>query len=93
MGGQVDQPDFMLAVTAMQHGGKFAIRRQRDIHREIPQCQTGACGPQRPLIRQQHGTIRLPAGPEYRRFGSLDVERRVQPGDRCEHANHPRRKS
>src|SRR6266850_7995920 len=59
---EVDDADLVCAVPAMQHSGKPAIRVYGHIDWEIPKFDLGACGPQRPLVRQEHRAIRLFAG-------------------------------
>ncbi len=59
--GQIDDGDHVRPIARMQHRGEFALGMDGDIDGEIAQFDLPAGGPQRPLVRQQDGSVRLHA--------------------------------
>ena len=59
--GQFHHRDFVLAITGMKHGGKFAARMHRHVHRKVTQQDLLAHRAEKPLVGQQHPAISLRA--------------------------------
>src|SRR5437899_2829415 len=68
---EVHDSDFVLRISAMEHGGEAAFWMDGDVNWKITQLDLPPCWPQGPLIGQEHGAVSAGAGQFNRWLGLL----------------------
>jgi hypothetical protein len=85
----VDDQDLVRPVARMQHGGEPAVRMHRDVDREVAQFDLCPDRSQRPLVRQQHRSVRLRPRPDGGGGGGGESQSQEECGrHRGLHASH-----